>query len=374
MSRVGKNIYKRKDGRWEGRYIKDHENGKARYASVYGHSCKETKLKLDEAKRELAGKANKLKAGKVESLGEIWLDEISTSLKISSINKYEDILINYIFPKFGNVELSNITNENLISFANELLNHGGMKKQGLSPSMVNQIISAMNCLRICALRKNCAVNFTTECVTIKMKKKEIRVFSVEEEKRLIDYLIGHYDLTALGILLCLFSGLRVGEITALTWDDFDFESGTFSITKTMQRIRIKNDSDKKTEVRILEPKSKCSVRIIPIPKNLNKLLLSEYVKGAFVLNNSKFKYVEPRTLQNRFKSILKKAGISEANFHTTRHTFATRCIEQGTDIKCLSEILGHASVSITLNRYVHPSMELKTENMAKLTRRFPISV
>lgn len=138
----------------------------------------------------------------------------------------------------------------------------------------------------------------------------------------------------------------------------------------MQRIRVKDNPNRKTEVKILRPKSDCSTRTIPIPDILLPVLKVNYSEGAFLLTGDKKKFVEPRTMQNRFRSILKKAGIAHANFHATRHTFATRCVEAGFDIKCLSEILGHADVSITLNRYVHPTMNLKAENMAKLTGLF----
>nr|MCR5778081.1 site-specific integrase [Lachnospiraceae bacterium] len=223
-------------------------------------------------------------------------------------------------------------------------------------------------------QRNCTVNYTTECIRIKKDKEETRVFTVDEEQKLVSYLTSHYDLTSLGILLCLFSGLRVGELSALNWDAFNFNTGTFDIIKTMQRVKADGISEKKTVVKIMEPKSKCSVRTIPIPENLKELLLSAKKEGAFLLTGSKDKYIEPRTLQNRFKKILKEANIENANFHTTRHTYATRCVEQEVETKCLAEMLGHSNVAITLNRYVHPSMELKTKEMTKLTNIFPITI
>ncbi|MCR5778529.1 MAG: site-specific integrase [Lachnospiraceae bacterium] len=374
MSRAGKYVYKRKDGRWEGRYIKCHVNGRAKYGSVYGHSCEEAKQKLAKAKIMLENETQKISAGVVRAVGKKWIDEASSRLKESSVNKYESILDNYIYPKFGDFELSDITNGDIIDFSNKLIKEGGVKKKGLSVSTVNQIMSVLNSLRIHALRRNCTVCFTTECVSLKSETTGTRVFTLDEEEKLITYLENNYNLTSLGILLCLFSGLRVGELSALKWDDFDFSEGTFEVCKTMQRVKVKAGYDKKTVVKILEPKSKCSKRIIPIPENLRKMLLSEKVEGAFVLTGNKDRFIEPRTMQNRFKQILKKAEISDANFHTTRHTYATRCVEEKVDTKCLSEMLGHASVAITLNRYVHPSMELKAQHLAKLTSRFPINI
>ncbi len=374
MPKAGKCIYKRKDGRWEGRFIMSRINGISKYKSVYGHTCEEAKNKLIKAKASLEQAAKKTSAGSTEFVGRKWLLETSNNLKESSVNKYESILKNYIFPEFREKDLSDITNVDLIRFCNKLIREGGNKNQGLSSSTVNQIISVMNSLRLYALQRNFTVNYTTECVRIKKDKEETRVFSVEEEQKLVSYLTSHYDLTSLGILLCLFSGLRVGELSALKWDDFDFYAGTFEITKTMQRVKADGQSDKKTVVKIMEPKSKCSIRTIPIPDNLKELLLSARKEGAFLLTGNKYKYVEPRTLQNRFKRILEKAGIEDANFHATRHSYATRCVEQKVETKCLTELLGHSNVSITLNRYVHPSMKLKTKEMAKFTRLFPITV
>ncbi|MBR1485871.1 MAG: site-specific integrase, partial [Synergistaceae bacterium] len=179
----------------------------------------------------------------------------------------------------------------------------------------------------------------------------------------------HFDLTALGILLSLFTGLRIGELCALKWSDFSFADKEFRVQRTMQRLHNLNENSvRKTFIEIDAPKSPCSLRKIPIPGELIKYLKSFYVEGAFVLSGSKNKFVEPRTMENRFKSVLKKCGVEQINFHALRHSFATRCVELGFDVKSLSEILGHANVNITLNRYVHPSMKLKHVNMNKLNR------
>ncbi len=144
------------------------------------------------------------------------------------------------------------------------------------------------------------------------------------------------------------------------------------VRKTMQRIQDKNvGAATKTKVIITEPKSQCSVRDIPLPVFVLELARRfEGVPKAYVLSGDKSTYVEPRTMQNRFKQYIRDSGIADANFHTTRHTFATRCVEAGFDIKTLSEILGHANVNITLNRYVHSSFALKCSNMSKLSLPF----
>ena len=172
----------------------------------------------------------------------------------------------------------------------------------------------------------------------------------------------------IGILVCLFTGLRVGEICALRWEDISISDKTIHVHHTLQRIQNRSGEGAKTRIVITTPKSRCSIRLIPIPDALIRLLvLYRETSSGYFLTNNKNKYVEPRIMQNHFKKVLKENAIAPANYHALRHTFATRCIEVGFDIKSLSEILGHASVNITMNRYVHPSMELKKENMQKLS-------
>lgn len=137
----------------------------------------------------------------------------------------------------------------------------------------------------------------------------------------------------------------------------------------MQRIQNTNiDAEAKTKVIITEPKSQCSIREIPLPQFIINIARQfQNNPQAYILSGEETKYVEPRTMQNRFKSLIVQSGIDDANFHALRHTFATRCIEVGFELKSLSEILGHANVNITLNRYVHSSFDLKCSNMNKLS-------
>lgn len=373
MPRTGENIYKRKDGRWEGRYIKERVAGKARYGTVYARSYREVKLKLDMAKRELGTRdLSNFRTEKMAYIGEKWFAEMRIVLKESSSNKYEDILRRYILPEFGEDELSAITNQRIIDFANSLLLNGGAKQQGLTPATVSGILSVINSIRIYAMRRDYTVSFSTKCINLKREQKGVRVFSFEEEKRLVSYLQDHLDLSALGILLCFFTGIRIGELCALKWDDINLSEKRMSVNKTMQRIRVKTPAIRKTEIKILEPKSTSSIRTIPLPDFIVDLFAGFYTPEAFLLTGDTLYYVEPRTMQKRFKRILLNCGIQDANFHAIRHTFATRCIELGFDAKSLSEILGHASVAITMNRYVHPSMALKEENMNRFSNLFPV--
>ena len=373
MPRTGENIYKRKDGRWEGRYMKEKVDGKSRYGSVYAGSYREVKEKVEAAKKRLGKqKQAPFTEGKVADIGKQWLTEIAITVKESSARKYEDIFRCYILPEFGEVDVSEITDQKVVGFVNGLLSNGGAKKQGLTSSTVAEVLSALNSIRTYAIRKGYIITFSTECVSVKRNQREIRVFSLEEETQLLNYLKENMDLQALGIILCLFTGIRVGELCAMKWDDISLMEKKMYVHRTMLRLRTDTASGKRTEVKISEPKSACSVRIIPLPDTIMELLEQFYTPGAFLLTGDTGRYVEPRTMQNRFKKILCACGIRDANFHTTRHTFATRCIELGFDIKSLSEILGHASVAITMNRYVHPSMALKAENMNRFSDLFAV--
>ena len=378
MARKGENIFKRKDGRWEGRYIKDRQEGKAIYGFVFGKSYLEVKKKKVAAIATLAEKTKKetLKNDQpiMRYLGSQWLDELKPIRKKSTWVKYDNQLNSHIFPVFGDKQINEISNEDLISFVNGLLTGDNRHGQCLSPKSVSDIFSRIKSIRKFALIHGYEVKFMPDCVKIPQKSQELRVLTFSEEKTLVCYLKENLDLTSLGILICLFTGIRIGELCALTWKDISLTEKQIHISRTIQRLQNKDKNAKtKTYIEIDEPKSKCSLRTIPIPESIMDALQSAYMENdEYLLTGKNRLFIEPRTMENRFKSILKKCNIADANFHALRHTFATRCIEVGFDIKSLSEILGHANVNITLNRYVHPTMQMKRDNMDKLSGLFTV--
>ena len=196
----------------------------------------------------------------------------------------------------------------------------------------------------------------------------MQIFSRTEQSLLSRYLCENPSPCNIGILLCLFTGMRIGEVCALRWGDIILDEQYLFVHQTMQRIQSEGEDGKKTRVVIGPPKSECSIRKIPIPAEMLQLLIpAKRQNEAFLLTGMVHSYIEPRCMENQFKTVLDECGVSDLNFHALRHTFATRCIELGFDIKSLSEILGHANVNITLNRYVHPSMDLKKANMNRLS-------
>lgn len=219
-----------------------------------------------------------------------------------------------------------------------------------------------------AQKHGAIVNCRFERRALKKHTHEMRVLNKTEEERLIQVLTASEDRYKLGVLICLCTGIRIGELCALQWKNVSFCEKTLRIECTMQRLQYENeDSVTKTRVIITEPKSFAALRTIPLPDFLLDRMKPYYESpNAFLLSGECKKYIEPRTMQNRFKSYLAESEIEDANFHALRHTFATRCVEIGFDIKTLSEILGHSSVKITLDKYVHSSIELKRSNMEKL--------
>ena len=368
MPRLGDNIYRRKDGRWEGRFVKGRRNGRTIFGSVFGKTRRETKAKLAMAQykwNEGLSEA-KLNRTKLKSVGNEWLKESEAFLKESTVAKYKDYLCYYICPKFGETDMADISDEMLSAFCVYLLEKGGANKQGLSAKTVAEIYRVMKQLRKFAMLRKIAVGYTAGYLGIRKKNKPLRVFSPSEREKLRIYLGKSHERSHLGILLCLSTGIRLGELCALTWDDISLEEKKLHIRRTMQRIRNYAGDGAKTKIVVTSPKSDSSIRTIPLPDKLCSALAPTWQPGAFFLTGDKKKFIEPRTMQNHFKAALVAAGIADANFHALRHTFATQCVEANFDVKCLSELLGHSDVSITMNRYVHPTMELKRRNMEKL--------
>lgn len=383
MPRRGENIYKRKDGRWEGRYVKERIQGKIKYGYVFAKTYREVKDKLLVSKHPedivvevQSSSQSPVQDNLFSDVARDWFSSRKSSWKHSSAVKYGNIVDLYLLPEFSNQVIMEITRDEVVQFGGKLLSNGGRKGEGLSPKTVAGIISVLkNVLEYASLTQGVTVANLKD-VSIRQPQKQMRILSRAEQQRLSDYLRGNLNPCNLGILVCLYTGLRIGEICAMKWEDISFAEQYLYVHRTMQRLQIKEgkgDGEAKTSVVISTPKSDCSVRKVPIPEEIFVLLKESRQAGnKFLLTGMERAYVEPRTMQNRFKAVADKCDIDNVNFHALRHTFATRCVELGFDMKSLSEILGHATVNITLNRYVHPSMELKQKNMNMLSELFAV--
>lgn len=373
MSKKGENIYKRKDGRWEGRYIRLYdENGKAKYGYVYGKNYSDVKQRLLEKKAysgSQADMASKCSALYSEVL-DAWLQSTRINIKESTYARYSHLIDTHIRSQLGKYQISKISTQLIEGFIENLLSCGRVDNNGgLSAKTVTDILTIVKSTIDYARYNNLVVSCNLSKLTIKKKDKEMRVLCQSEQDDLIRVLMADMDLYKFGVLLSLYTGIRIGELCALQWEDLSITNSTLKVRKTMQRIQETNiGASSKTKIIITEPKSDCSIRDIPLPSFLVEIArqFRDHPK-SYILSGEQGKYIEPRTMQNRFKTYVKKSGISDANFHSLRHTFATRCVEVGFELKSLSEVLGHSNVNITLNRYVHSSFELKYSNMNKLT-------
>ena len=362
MPRRGSNIYKRKDGRFEGRVAIGHkENGALRYKYVYAHTLSELKDKM--LRFQVTVQKQPISATKltVKDAAMQWLSSAKLRVKPSSYANYENIIRSHILPVLGAEFLVDITSQQLNDFIYSKMQsgslHGGKR---LSARYVRDMMRVFHSIERYAEQEYGIRE--THFTMPKIEKRQLDVLNAEERKKLEQYLLANKSISNLAILLCLFTGLRVGELCGLTWDDIDFQSGTLSVNRTVQRINRHGNS----EVIIGSPKSKTSMRIVPIPEFLLELLRERKGDDTRYLISGKTKPVEPRVMQYRFQRILKACGIRKVPFHLLRHTYATDCIAHGFDAKTLSELLGHADASITLNRYVHSSMQMKQEYVKRL--------
>ncbi len=375
MARKGENIYQRKDGRWEARFIKGHdETGKAVYKSVYAHSYMEVKEKRQKALDLLSQRdyPDQADAGKVKAVAESWLSFNEKTWKASTLARYREKVNAYIIPVFGDREFSEISTEEVNRLITLIQTEGLSGRKPVSPSTASMVMTVIRELKIYAQMTDCKVRFSADCIRVKRGgKPDITVFSEKEEKRLVSHLREDTDETDVGVLTSLFTGMRVGEVCALNCDDIDLEEDILHVRHTLQRIPVIGGSTK-TAVVIGSPKSDSSIRDIPITKDLKEVLQPFYRPGTYLLTGDREKTVEPRTMENRFAGILKRCGMKQVNYHTTRHTFATRCVERGMDPKTLSEILGHSSVATTLDYYVHLSMKQKAEGLELLSDLFSV--
>ncbi len=363
MGRRGDHIRKRKDGRWEGRYcIERRKDGTIRYGSVYGRTHKEVKAKL--ANITPGDVFNGTKGLTFEHLAKLWLDSNRIRLKGSTIQKYEFLLNTHIFPELGKIRLSQLTSAVVNSFLCNKAENGRKNSNGsLSASYMRTITLILKSVIRYGVKEKLCTPLNTEIHQPPEQKRELHILSKEDQQKLEKHLTTVITPVNAGILLSLNAGLRIGEVCALTWNDVDLKERIIHIRSTVTRVG-KNDGTSGTKLIIGTPKTKSSVRDIPITSVIFNVLteLKSISVSKYVISESE-SFMSPRTYDYRYHKILKQCDIQAINYHALRHTFATRCIESKMDVKTLSEILGHGKVSVTLDIYVHSSMEQKRKQM-----------
>lgn len=373
MGRKGDNIRLRKDGRWEGRYSKGIVDGKRKQGSVFGKTYEEAKEKLAKAREEYKRQQqeeNTVPPSSYDLFSVIagdWYKELWPKLKPSSAASYRNTLDNRLLPEFGNRKIEEITRDQVVGFVNGMQMKFSPKTAALTLTVLKQVFFYAE-----EVRGFRVVNIRS--IKVKQPKQPLRVLSQNEQDKMTNALLDDLTFANLGILIALYSGVRVGELCALKWGDISEAEGFIHVEKTMMRIQshkafgeTDTEGKKKTQIIITRPKSDCSIRDIPVPEEILPIIENmRQEPHCYLLTGKEDKYIEPRTMENRFNALMKKCDITGATFHTCRHTFATRCIELGFDPRTLSEILGHSSVKITLDRYVHPSMKQKKNSMDRL--------
>lgn len=369
MARHGENIRKRKDGRWEGRYKAwDTHQERYIYRSIYGRTYEETREKLSRAKTALAPPAagdNRIPKG-IETDGAIlfsqaaeeWLADILGKRKYSTYVKYETVYRTHLAGIAGPCILSHAAASEI---EEKILDYFSLAS--LSGSLKDSVCRVANQILLFAGKKYAIKTTLLEKPDIKHRSGPVEVFSKAEQIRLLSSIYMQQDTFKIAVLLCLYTGLRLGELCALKWTDLDLKNMSLTVNSTVQRIAAR-DHPTGTLLLVTAPKSESSRRTIPLTVEITELLVSLGENRPYIFGGDK--PLEPRTMQYRYKKLLKETDVDDRNFHILRHTFATNCIENGMDVKTLSEILGHSDVKITLNRYVHPTMDSKRKQIGLL--------
>ena len=364
MSKRGENIYKRKDGRWEGRSKQLDGN----YHYFYGKSYKEVKDKKNNHQQTIMPQTKKTKAEDCAPcrLFDRWLKECaSLRVKPSTYENYYYCVTKYIIPYFVRIKDAHLTEQHIKQFVKHI-----NENNALSGLYQKKIVSIMKTALRDMMKENEISKLSLESLKIPATDiKQVEAFTVREQCLIENILQDVQDIKKVGILLCLYSGIRLGELCALKWNNIDLEMKTIIIHGTVIRTKNFNEGLNKTQLIEGTPKNRSSVRKIPLPVFLNdrflRLKKGNIKENNYVLSNSE-KPIDPRTYQRFYKKILAQAGVRYRKFHAIRHTFATRALEAGVDIKTLSDMLGHSSVTNTLNIYAHSMMEQKVIAIDKM--------
>ena len=301
------------------------------------------------------------------AVAELWAAQKQQFVKQSTMSAYALTLANYLVPHFGSH--TDIMESDVQQFVITQLDRGLRQKTIKDQLIVLKMVYRFGCKQNAFTLHEWDIHFPTE-----QNKHDISVFTVDQQRRLMRHLTENFTFLNLGVLICLHTGLRIGEICALRWEDIDSDNGMLQVQRTLERIYILSDGNKHTELQLSTPKTRNSQREIPLTKDLLRLLkpFRKVVNPQFYVLTNSPKPTEPRTYRNYYRHLLNSLNIPFIKFHGLRHSFATRCIESGCDSKTVSILLGHANISTTLNLYVHPNFDQKKRCIDTMLKRLRI--
>jgi len=297
----------------------------------------------------------------IREIAVAWKEYKRPYVKQSTMAAYLLILENHLLPAFG--ENDSLPEQSVQSFVLEKI------ECGLSVKSIKDILIVLKMVMKFGV-KNEWMNYYEWDIKYPTNSanKELEVLSVSNHRKILDHIQSHFTFTGLGIYISLSTGLRIGEICALKWNDINITEGTITVSRTIERIYMVEGEKKHTELVISSPKTKNSCREIPMSKELLAIVkpLKKIVNDDFYVLTNDEHPTEPRTYRNYYNGLMEKLGIPRLKYHGLRHSFATRCIEAGCDYKTVSVLLGHSNISTTLNLYVHPNMEQKKRCITKM--------
>ena len=380
-------IRKRKNGTWEGRYTIGYDShGKQKQKSIYGKTRAEVAKKLSEMTSAIRnGSYIAPRNLTLSEWLEVWLTSYAyIKVRPSTYASYQAYIERHVSPIIGGLQLQKLTTNQLQVFFNEKRVNGRIDgKGGLSPKTIRNIYNMLHeALQQAVINKIVSVNVSEGVVLPSKDEKEIIVFKPEEQRAIIE--AAQKDRLGFAIELDFFTGLRVGELCALKWSDIDLAAKEFRVRRTLQRVQKKTSDikskGKRTQIVEGATKTKKGNRVIPLTDTmLQKLLVHKarqlfekrrlgkgYSDNGYVFANEFGGAIEPSYLRDVYERILKNANAPHYTFHTIRHTFATRAIENDMPVKVVSEILGHSSVQLTMDLYCHPSISAKRNVLEKM--------
>lgn len=307
-----------------------------------------------------------------QSLLTEWLETYERGhIKAQTYSRYRGLIAAHIDPSLGGREIEAVDRRDIREFLLRQRAAGNLRTGGaLSPASLNLILTVLKL----AFSYACDMEWIGQNPCERIRRvpggtKKTEVFTRDEQRKIEAAVMGSGDPRLFGILLCLYTGLRIGELLGLEWEDVDLLRGLLRVNKTVYRGR---GEDGIWRLVVDRPKTASSDRIIPLPSYITELLIERRKTrgGTYVIENKKGERMSTRSYQYLFEKLIARIGVRKRNFHTLRHTFATRALECGMDIKTLSEIMGHQNASVTLNRYAHSILDTKIEMMNRLPKNF----